>query len=298
MCVQVALVHMAAVVVGSAAKFSTQIFHTQKTMTLGLILLGVGIYLLLMLFLGALFIGGIYLARRPAGQLNSSRRAFLGGSNDESHALFFGVQLVIQIFGSDDLRQKLHRLVQADETSAADKRRFLKSVASLLIENQYAWEYGFWDYRADAEEAISNFSQWSNEIEASMATEPDEMGESVDRLNRFNDNKEYLIVTLMMLIDNRDEPVEDDQGAYEFRPTYAQLAAKFKETIDSIPEPNYFRTSTFVMLLEAMRSLDPRGIERDGIYVYPGTAQDGLSSLDLIGDASWKYLTDHPLRFS
>jgi hypothetical protein len=268
-------------------------------MLLSLLLLGTGAYLFLMLLLGLLFVGGIYLARRPAGQLNASRRAFLGGSRaDESHALFFGMQLVIQIFGSDELRQKLHRLVEAEETSAADKRRFLKSLASLLVENQYAWEYGYWDYRTDAEDAISNFNQWRNEIEASMATEADEVGESVDKLTRFSDQKEYLIVTLMMLIDNRDEPVEDDVGDYEFRPTYAQLAAQFRQTVESFPEANYFRTSTFVMLLEALRALDPRAVERDGIYVYPGTEQDGLSSLDLIGDASWKYLTDHPLRFS
>jgi hypothetical protein len=267
-------------------------------MTLAFFLLGTAAYLFLMLLLGALFVGGVYLARRPSKQLNASRRAFLGGSQSEPHAVFFGLQLVIQIFGSDELRQKLHRLVQAEETSAADKRRFIKSLASLLTENQFAWEYGFWDYRTDAEEAISTFNQWRNEIEASMATEADEVGESVDKLNRFNDSKEYLIVTLMMLIDNRDEPVEDDVGDYEFRPTYAQLAAQFRETVESFPESNYFRTSTFVMLLESLRALDPRVIERDGIYVYPGTEQDGLSSLDLIGDASWKYLTDHPLRFT
>jgi len=267
-------------------------------MTLGFYLLGTGVYLFLMLLFGALFLGGIYLSRRPAGQLNASRRSFLGGSTEEPHVVFFGLQLVIQIFGSDDLRAKLHRLVEAEETSAADKRRFMKSVVSLLIENQYAWEYGFWDYRTDAEDAISNFNQWRNEIEASMATEPDEVGEEVDRLNRFNDNKEYLVVSLMMLIDNRDEPVEDDVGGYEFRPTYAQLAAPFRQVVEGVPEPQYWQSATFARLLEAMRALDPRAIERDGIYVYPGSEQDGLSSLDLIGDASWKYLTDHPLRFS
>jgi hypothetical protein len=37
-------------------------------------------------------------------------------------------------------------------------------------------------------------------------------------------------------------------------------------------------------------------IERDGIYVYPGTEQDGISSFDLLSDEGWKYLTDHSLR--
>ena len=49
-------------------------------------------------------------------------------------------------------------------------------------------------------------------------------------------------------------------------------------------------------LLEGLRGIDPRAIERDGIYVYPGTAQDGISSFDLISEEGWKYLTDHSLR--
>src|SRR5262245_49995294 len=193
-----------------------------------------GIYFLVMLVFAAIFVGGVYMALTGSGQrgLNKGRRSFLTGQggNEESVAIFFGIQLVIQIFGSDELRARLARLIEAeDETDSADeKRRFMKSVASLLIENQYAWEYGFWEYSADAETAIGSFNQWKNEIEASMATEPDELGQDVDRLHRYSDRKEYLIVTLMMLIDNRGEPVADDVGDYQFRPTYEQLAKSFR----------------------------------------------------------------------
>jgi hypothetical protein len=186
------------------------------------------LYILFMVVLGSMMVIGIYLAARGSkGKLDPSRRAFLGarGGDDSSHALFFGIQIVIQIFGSDELRARLARLIEAEDATDTkeEKRRFIKSVAALMIENQYAWEYGFWDYYTDSEEAITNFNQWRNEIEASMATEPDEMGQEVDRLHRFSDQKEYLIVTLMMLLDNRDEPVADDVGDYRFRPTYTQL---------------------------------------------------------------------------
>lgn len=271
----------------------------------GLLLMSTAAYLLVMLVLGALFIGGIYLARRPAnqGQINQARRSFLGGRSrqeDDQRALFFGIQLVIQVFGGDELRAKLARLVGGeDETDTAqEKRRFMKSVAALLTENQYAWEYGYWDYYTEAEAAISTFNQWRNEVEASMATEPEELGGEVDRLHRFSDEKEYLIVTLMMIIDNRDEPVADDVGDYQFRPTYAQLAAPFRGVVEGCDESEYWKAETFAELLDAVRALDPRVIERDGIYVYPGTEQDGLSSLDLIGDEGWKYLTDHSFRLS
>jgi len=269
------------------------------------LLLGVSIYWLVMLILAAVFAAGIYVTRRASiqggqGQIDGSRRSFLaGGGRRDDHALFFGIQIVVQIFGGDELRAKLARLVEAeDETdSAQEKRRFIKSVASLLIENQYAWEYGFWDFQSDAQTAISNFNQWRNEVEASMATEADEMGSEIDRIHRFSDQKEYLIVTVLMLIDNRDEPVADDVGEYNFRPTYAQLAQPFRQMIQNMDESDYWQAGTFKQLLQGLQSLDPRAIERDGMYVYPGSAQDGLSSMDLIGDAGWKYLTDHSLRY-
>lgn len=266
-----------------------------------LLFLGTFAYLLLMLFLGGLLLGGIYMAtRREPGQIDAGRRSFIGMSGQEAtdYTVFLGVQLVIQVFGSDDLRAQLKRLVDAEEYDAQGKRRFMKSVASLLLDNQYAWEYGYWDYRTDADDAIQNFNQWRNEIEASMATEEHEMGSEIDRLNRFSDSKEFVVVSLMMLIDSRDEAVEDDVGAYEFRPTYQQLAMPLRSSIEEITEPYYWRTTTFITLLEAIRALDPRAIERDAFFVYPGTEADGISSMDLLGDASWKYLTDHPLRFS
>jgi hypothetical protein len=260
-----------------------------------------GTYLLVMLFFALIFAGGLYLAlRKPQGQISQGRRSFLGGriSNEGQHALFFGMQIAIQIFGSDELRAQLARLINAeDETdSAQEKRRFMKSLAALLVENQYAWEYGFWEYNHDAESAISSFNQWRNEVEASMATEAAELGSEVDRLHRYSDQKEFLVVTLLLLLDNRDEPVADDAGDYAFRPTYAQLAAPFRNVVEGFDEAEMWTAATFARLLDAIRALDPRVIERDGIYVYPGTEQDGLSYADLIGDEGWKYLTDHMLR--
>jgi hypothetical protein len=262
-----------------------------------------GVYWIVMLILATIFVGGLYLAWRGSGhnQIDRGRRSFLTGREEpESHALFFGIQLVIQIFGSDELRARIARLIEAeDETDSVDeKRRFIKSLASLLAENQYAWEYGFWEFHSDAETAISSFNQWRNEIEASIATEPEEMGGEMDRLHRFSDQKEYLIVTLLMLIDNSDEPVSDDVGDYRFRPTYSQLALPFRQLCEHFDESDYWKAETFERLLEGVRALDPRAIERDGIYVYPGTEQDGISSFDLLSDSGWKYLTDHSFRLS
>lgn len=264
--------------------------------------MGTEFYIIIMVVLTAVMVFGLYINKTAAnqGRVDAGRRSFLKGSgaNDGEHALFFGIQLVIQIFGSDELRARLARLVQAEDDTddANEKRRFIKSVASLLIENRYAWEYGFWDYYSDAETAISTFNQWKNEIEASMATEPEELGEEIDRLHRFSDQKEFLVVTIMMLIDNREEPVGDDVGDVRFRATYSQLTQPFRGAIDGISEDEYWEAATFEKLLDGLQSLDPRAIERDGMYVYPGTAQDGMSTYDLLSDEGWKYITDHSFR--
>lgn len=262
-----------------------------------------GIYLIVMLIFAAVFAGGLYLTftANRQGQIDRGRRSFLsGGAAPNDHAIFIGIQVAIQIFGSDELRARVARLIQAeDETDDTnEKRRFLKSLAALLIENQYAWEYGFWDYYDQAETAISNFNQWKNEIESSMATEPEELGPEIDKLHRYSDQKEYLILTIIMLIDNREEPVTDDVGDYQFRPTYAQLAKPFREMVDQIDDDDYWKAKTFTQLLDGVCALDPRAIERDGIYIYPGSAQDGISSYDLLSDEGWKYLTDHSFRMS
>jgi hypothetical protein len=100
----------------------------------------------------------------------------------------------------------------------------------------------------------------------------------------------------MMLIDNREETVADDVGDYRFRPTYAQLAQPFRQIVENLDEEQYWEARTFYRLLNGLRSLDPRAIERDGIFVFPGTEQDGLSSFDLLSEEGWKYLTDHSIR--
>ncbi len=262
------------------------------------LLLATGLFLFLLFALALVAAGGVALARSGNKQLDAGRRSFLTGREEQSHALFFGVQMVLQTFGNDRLRAQLAQLVAATETqdSARAKDRFVDSTVALLLENNYAWEYGYWEYQADAATAMTTFNQWRNEIDASMAEDDDEIGSEIDRLNRFSDQKEYLILSFMFVLDNRDEKVEDDQGAYEFRPTYAQILQPFKTLVESVGTSDYFKHETFSNVLYGLRTLDVRAIERDAFFVFPGTAEDGLSTMDLLGEEGWKYLTDHSIR--
>ncbi len=261
------------------------------------------LYLILMLILGVILASGIMLIRldRSDRQIDRGRRSMIGLASDpENRAIFFGVQIAMQVFGSDNLRKAIFDILGCNETTEdpATKRRTIRAISALLLENRYAWEYGFWDFRADAEEAIETFIEWQNGIEMAMATEPEQLGEAPDQLHRFSDDKEYLILTIMMLIDNRPEPIADDEGDYDLRPTAAQLAAPLVDLASGVSEENYWKETTFAELLDGLSALDPRVIERDGIYIFPGNAQDGLSSLDLLGDDGWKYLTEHSFRLN
>ncbi|NDD64147.1 MAG: hypothetical protein EBZ36_09250 [Acidobacteria bacterium] len=268
------------------------------------------VYLISMFAFFLLLAGGGYLiySARQIESVDPGRRSLLSWKRESNgYALFLGLQIAVKVFGTDSLRSQLAGLILPvdpgskgdDDSQSGDavvKREFLKSLSSLLIENRYAWEYGFWDYRQNATEAIDQFSQWKNEIESAIATADDEVGAAPDQLHRTSNEKEFLIVSLMLLIDNRDIVVEDDEGEYDFRPTYAGLASPFLQLIESIRTEEFWAPETFERILEAIRVIDPRSIERDAIFLLPGSSEDGISEIDLLGDPEWKYLTDHPIR--
>ena len=276
------------------------------------------LYLIAMCVFVAILGGGSYLifsTRQSSPYHDPGRRSLFGfGERSDGQALFFGLQIAVRVFGSDTLRAQLASLIlpEVDAAAVAEdglsmdelpalenlsaKRKFLKSISSLLIENRYAWEYGFWDYQSDGEEAIAQFNQWRNEIESSFASSEAEIGSVSDPLHRATSGNEFLIVSVLMLIDNRNFVVEDDEGDYAFRPTYAGLAASFRELIENIPSSDLWTPQTFEHILEAIRSIDPRAIEREAVFLLPGNSDDGISELDLIGDEGWQYLTAHPIR--
>jgi hypothetical protein len=147
-------------------------------------------YLILMILFAAVMAGGYALIRisKKGLVLDQSRRSFLAlVGRRTAMAIFIGMQIAIQVFGSDELRSKLADLIAVApgpdgerNEDVASKRRFLKSLAAIMLDNQYAWEYGFWDFRRNGDEAIAQFSEWTNELEGSMATSPEELGTEVD----------------------------------------------------------------------------------------------------------------------
>jgi len=187
----------------------------------------------------------------------------------QSDTYFFGLQLAIKCFGEDTLRARFAHVLEearlADE-NVQEKRRFLRRFVALLEESALFWAYGHWDYIDDPEAAEQEFTTWVNEIEGGMATEAEELGEAVDDVRRTSSHKDYVVVTLLFLLDQPYGPAEAITN-----------------------EDDFFLKETFAALVQGLTSIEPRAIQADGAYIVPGSEADGLSEDDLYGPG-WEYL--------
>lgn len=188
-------------------------------------------------------------------------------------SIFVGIQVAINAFGDEGLRSKVHRIIEesADDETPEEKRRFYKRLAALLIENQHFFEYGYWDVITDAEAAETEFENWVDEIEASIATEEEEMGERVNEMYRYSNSKYYVVITLCFLFEN-DRSLD-----------------RFFEVVDSIPEADYWRQETFGRVLAAINYFDFEFCLGDAAFIMPGNEEDGISMDDIMGEG-WSYL--------
>ncbi|MFN3561338.1 MAG: hypothetical protein ACK4XM_05450 [Chloroherpetonaceae bacterium] len=188
-------------------------------------------------------------------------------------SIFFGIQVAINAFGDEGLRSKVHRIIEesADDETPEEKRRFYKRLAALLVENQHFFEYGYWDVITDAEAAETEFENWVDEIEASIATEEEEMGERINEMYRYSNSKYYVVITLCFLFEN-DRSLD-----------------RFFEVVDSIPEADYWRQETFGRLFAAINYFDFEFCLGDAAFIMPGNEEDGISMEDIMGEG-WSYL--------
>jgi hypothetical protein len=202
-----------------------------------------------------------------------AQRGFMGKLSrwfsGPSDTYFLGLQIAVKCFGEDTLRARFARVLEesrlADE-DVQEKRRFLKRFMALLEESELFWTYGYWEYVEDPDEAVGEFNTWVDEIEGTMATEDEELGEAIDDIHRTSNRKDYVVVTLIFLLDQPYGPAEEVES-----------------------EDDAYLKETFRSLVQGLTSIDPLHVQADGAYIVPGNADDGLSEDDLYG-AGWAYL--------
>lgn len=185
---------------------------------------------------------------------------------------FYGIQVAIKAFHKDPLRQRLHAAIAESQSSQSlqDKRAFWKRIAAILNEAMPVFEYGYWDLIRE-DKAETEFETWCSEIEGSLATEAEEMGQAADEVNRLSADRHYVLCTLLFLIE-RDSNSDQTLG----------------ERCD-IPENEYFTRATFATLIATIPMLNFANVQADAVYLSPGSEEDGLSDDDLHG-GGYEYL--------
>ncbi len=186
---------------------------------------------------------------------------------------FFAVQIGINIYGEDDLRADLHRVITTAGAveSPSDKRAFYKNVVALLLRNQMSFEYGHWDYIDTSDDATAEFETWVNEIESSMATEEMETTDNPYDVERISVEKTYVVVSLLFVVERT--------GA----------TASVYQRIEQHVEDEFLEPATLSDLLDAVLHLDFEYCAGDAAFIIPGTAEDGISWEDIHSEG-WNYL--------
>jgi len=202
--------------------------------------------------------------------MKMTRRSWLQTiwGSDAPEIYFFGLQLLVHAFGEDTLRARLAEVVSDPDGALEDteaKRRYIKRVVGLLLDQEAYWSQAFWDYKSGREAAEAEFESWAAELSANTATESEEMDGAVDGAYRLSNQKDYVAVTIIL---NLSEP---------FPP--AEIS---DETL-------YWQTRTIGQLVRGLLLVNPEAITADGIFVIPGSGEDGLSEQDLL-TGGWSYL--------
>ncbi len=187
---------------------------------------------------------------------------------EDDGTYFFGLQLVIHAFGEDTLRARLAEVIGDPDGALEDvesKRRYFKRIVALLLDQEAYWSQVFWDYKTTRAEVEVEFEAWAAELSAATATEAEEMSADVDGSYRLSKDKDFVSVTLI------------------FKSTAPFPPAEIKDV------NLYWQSATVAKLVRGLLLVNPDTIIADGIFVTPGSAEDGLSEEDLL-TGGWSYL--------
>ena len=203
----------------------------------------------------------------------TTRRSWLKSATEmfiyeEPEVYFFGLQIIINAFGEDTLRARFAEVIADPDGAMEDveaKRRYIKRVVALLLDQEAYWSQVFWDYKTDRKEAEAEFESWAAELSASTATEHEEMGQEVDNAQRLSTDKDYVAVTIILLLGEPFPPAAIDD------------------------ESQYWTSRTAGQLARGLLLINPESIHADGVFVVPGSPEDGLSEEDLL-TGGWSYL--------
>lgn len=205
-----------------------------------------------------------------------TRRGFfkrLFGGGDSVDMTFFGVQVVFDAAGQEDLRARIQRHLDGPATESVDeKRRFYKVLTSLVREAEPYYDYAYFELMMGRDQAEEGFEEWVHEIEAEMATEEEETDDDIDGYHRMDSSQRYIVVTALLLFEGK-------------HPLYGSHEANMAEI---------YTRAGFGELWSSLNRINFNHLVGDAAFLMPGSAEDGFSSLDF-ADEGWEYL--RPLSY-
>lgn len=204
--------------------------------------------------------------------MSTNRRGFFGrllGKREFVRGCF-AVQVVINAYGEEGLREKLHELIDEahdiDETPI-EKKRFYKRLSSVLLGAEPYFEHASFEYEDHEKYADESFTEWVSELEANIATEEEEVGDEVDGYHRLSSENRYVVFTMVFLL---------------------TAPHPFADKYDGENEDDYTRRN-LGELIDSVNYLDFEDVESDAVFLMPGNNRDGFSWADL-ADEGWEHL--------
>jgi hypothetical protein len=205
-----------------------------------------------------------------------TRRGFfqrLFGGEDRVDASFFGLQVVFDAAGQEELRERIQaHLDDAETESVDDKRRFYKILTSLLREAEPYYDYAYFELVMGARDAEESFSEWVHDIEAGIATEEEETSDDIDGYHRMDNSQRYIVVSILLHFEGK-------------HPLYG----KHEASLDQI-----YTRAGIGALVESVNRVNFEHLLGDAAFLVPGSPEDGFSSLDF-ADEGWAHL--RPMNF-
>lgn len=191
-----------------------------------------------------------------------------GGGGADTDGTFYAVQVVFDAAGQQDLRRRIQELLDGPEIEDVDeKRRFYKRLTGLLREAEPFYDFAWFEHVVGMRDAEPAFEQWASEIEASLATEDEEVGDEVDGYHRLDSDQRYIVVSLLALFEGK-------------HPFYGSKTSTMGEI---------FTRAGVGDLLEGFNMIPFDRLVGDAAFLVPGSEEDGFSWADF-ADEGWKYL--------
>ncbi len=181
---------------------------------------------------------------------------------------FFGVQVVFDAAGQEELRARIQALIDAPGQETPDEKRgFFKSLTSAILEAEPFYDYAYFEHVTGREDAEEGFEEWVNEIQAEMATEEDEVSDDIDGYHRMDNSQRYIVVTLLFLFEGK-------------HPFYG--------TMEKSTEEIYTRAGVGE-LISSFNRITFEKVHADAVFLMPGSPEDGFSWSDF-ADEGWEHL--------